>query len=257
MARATSLLLAGFLALIATPSTAAISAADLDMLGLKIWQVRAAFHNVTSTLGDPVAEQQLQELIAAAEQVMTQVRDSAESDAEQAQVEQLAENWETYLSLAGQNTAGELGYTDHYTIIDLESSVLALSESLAAQRQQLSGSASDLLAIAIDLQHIASEYMFIASSPDGGSATMGSASDESRLEFVEAVPALDAKLKAALQKWQGNADVLRELQSVNTKWGFIRESLVKFYENAVPFLVKRYSTQMVDSLLMAAEFAEG
>lgn len=40
----------------------------------------------------------------------------------------------------------------------------------------------------------------------------------------------------------------RALNQVGLKWTFIRESMVKFYENAVPFLVYRYTKQMVDTL---------
>lgn len=255
MTRAPLLALSCLLTLVSAPVSAAFADTDLDRLALKIWQVRAAFHNLTVTMGDPVAEQKLAELIDEAESVMQTVTSHAESDSEQAFIDETAEPWQNFLTLAQDNTIAELGYTDHYTIIDMESAVVALSESLAAQRQQLKGDSDDLLDIAVDLQRITSEYLFISSSPDGGSATMATSSDGGRLQFVDAVPALDARLKQARADWQGNPDVLRELESVITKWSFIRDSLVKFYENAVPFLVKRYSAQMVDSLLLAAEFA--
>ncbi len=36
---------------------------------------------------------------------------------------------------------------------------------------------------------------------------------------------------------------------------FIRESMVKFYENAVPYLIYRYTNQMVDTMSQAISLA--
>ena len=41
----------------------------------------------------------------------------------------------------------------------------------------------------------------------------------------------------------------RALNQVGLKWQFIRESMVKFYENAVPFLIYRYTKQMVETMI--------
>ena len=36
---------------------------------------------------------------------------------------------------------------------------------------------------------------------------------------------------------------------------FIRESMVKFYENAVPYLIYRYTNQMVETMSQAINLA--
>ncbi|MCB1837651.1 MAG: hypothetical protein KDH99_08520 [Alcanivoracaceae bacterium] len=242
------------LLLVSSPGMAALARLDLDALALDIWRVRAAFHAHTAMQGDPRYLEELDELVAEADDLMATLEDSVESDDEQVFVDSARDAWETFRELAGQNTYAELGYTDHYTIVDMETAALSLSELIDTQRTDTAGKGEDLADLAVRLQRIASEYMFTAALPDAGGA-IGTGAEEGRLEFVEAVPDFDARLQAAEKAWAGNPDVSRELSSVVSKWAFIRQSLVKFYENSVPFVVHRYAGQMVESLNQAAELA--
>ena len=242
------------LLLLSSPGMAALSRLDLDTLVLDVWRVRAAFHAHTAMQGDPRYLEELDELVAEADDLMATLEDSVESDDEQVFVDSARDAWETFRELAGQNTYAELGYTDHYTIVDMETAALSLSELIDTQRTDTAGKGEDLADLAVRLQRIASEYMFTAALPDAGGA-IGTGAEEGRLEFVEAVPDFDARLQAAEKAWAGNPDVSRELSSVVSKWAFIRQSLVKFYENSVPFVVHRYAGQMVESLNQAAELA--
>ena len=242
------------LLLLSSPGMAALSRLDLDTLVLDVWRVRAAFHAHTAMQGDQRYLDELDELVADAEDVLATLEDSAETGEEQAFVGSVRDAWETYRELAGQNTYSELGYTDHYTIVDMETAALSLNDLINAQRKDTAGKGEDLADLAVRLQRIASEYMFTAASPDAGGA-IGTGAEAGRLEFVEAVPDFDARLQAVQKAWAGNPDVSRELSSVASKWAFIRQSLVKFYENSVPFVVHRYAGQMVESLERAAELA--
>ena len=47
----------------------------------------------------------------------------------------------------------------------------------------------------------------------------------------------------------------RTLEQAALKWGFIRSSMLKFGDDAVPFLVYRYTSQMTSSLQQAVELA--
>lgn len=252
MSRRFLMALAVPLMLLSANTPAAIARLDLDRLALDIWQIRAAFHAHTAMQGDPVYLEQMEEVIADTEELLAAVEDSAETEEEQAFVDAVLKGWEGYRELAGQNTFAELGYTNHYTIVDLENAALSLSEMINERRQGAAGKGEDLADLSVRLQQLASEYMFTASSPDAGGA-IGTGAEEGRLEFVEAVPDFDARLKAAQQTWAGNPEVSRELRSVALKWAFIREPLVKFYENSVPYVIHRYANQMVASLNMAAE----
>lgn len=243
------------LLMLSSPGMAALSRLDLDTLALDVWRVRGAFHAHTAMQGDPRYLEELDALVEDTEDLLDTLEESVETDEEQAFMDAVRTSWETYRDLAGQNTFAELGYTDHYTIVDMETAALSLSDLINEQRKETSGKGEDLADLAVRLQRIASEYMMTASAPDGGSGAMGTGAEDGRLEFVKAVPDFDARLKAAQKAWAGDPDISRELNSVASKWAFIRQSLVKFYENSVPFVVHRYAGQMVETLNQAAEMA--
>jgi hypothetical protein len=243
------------LMLLSETGAAALSRLDLDRLALDVWRLRSAFHAYTVMQGNALYLEQLEEVIADTDDVVNTLRSSAETDAEKVFIEALDSGWQRYRDLAGQNTVADLGYTAHYTIVDLESEALSLSRIISQQRQGVSAKSEDLADLAVRLQRITSEYMFTASAPDGGSGAIGTGAEEGRLAFDEAVPDFDARLQVAQKAWAGSPDVARELRSVASKWAFIRESLVKFNENSVPYVVHRYSRQMVGALNNAAEMA--
>lgn len=240
------------LLLITEMAQASFSRADLDRLALDVWRVRAAFHTLTVMQGAPEYVDLLDNMIADTEEVLDLLEDSVESDAEEQFISDVRALWDGYRELAMSNTVAEMGYTDRYTIEDLESGALKLYRLINGMRTDTSGRGEDLADLAVLLQRLTSEYMFISASADGGGA-IGTGAEEGRVDFIKEVPAFDSKLQAARNTWKDDSAINRELRSVNAKWNFIRESLLKFYENAVPFLVHRYSEQMVDSLTRAAD----
>lgn len=239
---------------IAQSGSAAISRLDLDKLAEHVWHIRAAFHTYTVMQGDQEYNDRLEELISDAGALVDDLQASAEPGDEQAFAEQLSETWQRYQKFAESNTVAEMGYNTFYAISDLEKEALAMSRLIDTRRTGVSSQAEELSDLAVRLLRITSEYMSITSSTDGG-GLVGTGADEGRLEFVEAVPDFDSRLAAAQKTWADNPDISRELRSVASKWAFIRESLVKFYENSVPFVVQRYSGQMVDALNNAADMA--
>ena len=92
----------------------------------------------------------------------------------------------------------------------------------------------------------------MAADPAGG---MAAGSDEGRLDFKKSVPEFERMLKAAQSQYADDEAMTRALDQVAVKWKFIRQSMVKFYENAVPFLIYRYTKQMVDTLEQAISLA--
>lgn len=242
------------LLLAAQSSSAAISRLDLDQFAEKIWHIRAAFHTYTTMQGDPQYRNRLESLIRNTEALVGDISASAEPGDEQVFTDKLTESWQRYQGFAKANTVAELGRTDHYTIVDLENEALVLSKLVNTRRDSVTSQEEELADLAVRLLRITSEYMYISSSPDAGGA-MGTGAEDGRLEFVEAVPDFDSRLAAAQKVWADHSEISRELRSVASKWAFIRESLVKFYENSVPYVVQRYSEQMVDSLNTASDIA--
>ena len=239
--------------LVSNLTLAAISRDALDQVAVSVWQIRSAFHAFTVMNGDRVYEAQLADVIDLGDENMALLADEAETDEELGLVTELEDMWRRYTELANSNTIIDMGYTDRYTVLDLDAMALDLHTRLKEAREERSSKGADLMTLAVKLQRLSSEYMGIAASPDGG-GTVGFG--EGRLDFKEAVPEFERLLEEAQAKYAGNEMVSRSLNQVAAKWNFMRESLVKFYENSVPFVVHRYSTSMVDSLTLAVSMME-
>ena len=63
---------------------------------------------------------------------------------------------------------------------------------------------------------------------------------EKRLQELKASPRNTAEIKASLQ-------------SVQTKWNYIEKSLKNYNENSVPFLISKYSEQIISGLEKTSE----
>lgn len=235
------------LVLLPFQAQAALSKADLQQLTLDVWRIRADFHMYTVMTGNRKYAEQLEESILKGQDTMDSLLDSAETDAELQLVEQLQQHWEQYREKARSNTVAELGYTDAYTIQDMLKAGVAINDAIREYQGAGEDKYSDLIALGSDLQQMASEYLYLAADPSGG---MAAGTDTARLSFKEAVPAFDEKLKGLRKKYQNDKPVMRTLRQVGLRWQFIRDSLVNFSENSVPFLVHRYSHEMTEELAL-------
>src|SRR5690606_33498006 len=176
---------------------------------------------------------------------------AAESEPEETLLNNLTPQWENFLRAANNNTIAELGYTDTYPAQDVNRLAAVMSSQLdnfsAAEAQH-----ADLWHMAAYMQRMSSEYLALAADPAGGMAVD---TGEGRLEFRDAVPAFDTLLQETRRKYRDDEAVRRALDQVASKWSFFRESLVKFYENSVPFLVHRYTEQIISTLDQATGMA--
>ncbi|MCG8394133.1 MAG: hypothetical protein MI745_13730 [Pseudomonadales bacterium] len=240
------------IALLPAQSLGAISNTDLEEFELSLWQVRADFHMLTVMVGSQNYASDLGASISRAERALGALRADAEGSEERQFVADLQKEWELYREAAEGNTVAEQGYTNAYTIQDVNEIPAMMVEKIDAFGEAESGKYDDVRELAAFLQRMTSEYLNIAADPAGG---MSVGTDEGRLEFKDAVPQFEKMLEAARKKHAGDDAMSRALDQVSVKWKFIRESMVKFYENAVPFLIYRYTRQMVDTIDQAINLA--
>lgn len=234
-------------------ATAAISQAQLHAMQLDIWRVRANFHMYTVMAGDREYRVGLNDAIADAGRSFRELSGSADTDTEQALISSLRPLWEELETAARDNRIAEQGFTDTYAIQDVNQFATEAALLLEQYDAAEAGSGDDLSAMAVYMQRMTSEYLALAADPAGG---MAAGTGASRIEFRVTVPEFDRMINEAIGRYQGDDATARALDQVQAKWRFIRESLVKFYENAVPFLVHRYTQEMVDSLNSAADRQE-
>jgi len=113
------------------------------------------------------------------------------------------------------------------------------------------GDYDDVHGLISELQQLTSSYVaIIADNNDGDDEAQ-----QDRGAFEQAVPAFSDRLKRVQAAHRGDGNLNRTLEQAALKWGFIRSSMLKFGDDAVPFLVYRYTSQMTSSLQQAVELA--
>ena len=231
-------------------ASASLTQAEVNRLQLDIWRVRSDFHMYSVMAGDGEYRRTLNRSIDNAERSFRSFSGNAESETERALASAIRPLWEEFIKAARDNRIAEQGYTDTYAVQDVNQYAAQIAMRLYEYEGAAAARGDDLMAMAAYMQRMASEYLFLSAAPEGGQAI---GTDLGRVEFRVTVPEFDQMVAAALRTYGGDGSTGRALQDVEAKWRFIRESLVKFYENAVPFLVHRYTEQMVSQLQNAAE----
>lgn len=240
------------IALLPAQGMAAITSSDLEEFEQSLWKIRTDFHMLTIMAGSDIYASNLNRSISRASQALSKLNSDVEGSEERQFVADLEKDWKLYMDAAKGNTVVEQGYTNAYTIQDVNELPALMTERMDAFKNATSGKYDKIRELAAYLQRITSEYLNVASNPAGGMA-MGSG--EGRLDFQKAVPEFERMLKAAQGQYENDQAMIRALDQVAVKWNFIRESMVKFYENSVPFLIYRYTKQMVDTLEQAISLA--
>lgn len=247
-------MLGGLVALSMLPSIglAAITNTDLEEFETHLWLLRADFHMITIMSGSSTYSDDLERSLSAAQETFSRLNANAEGAEERAFMESLAEDWELFSDSVASNTYAEQGYTNSYTKNDVNQlpalMEIKISEFTGAENAKY----HDVRALSAFLMRMSSEYLNVAADPAGG---MASGTGEGRIEFEDTVPEFERMLAEVRARYKDDESINRALDDVATKWGFIRESMVKFYENAVPFLVYRYTKQMADTIDQAVSFA--
>ncbi len=229
---------------------AAIKQTGIEQMIMDVWRVQADFHMLTVMSGSDEYREQLEKSIKRGDKTLDNLESSADSDPGTAMVSELASNWSNFTQYARANETAQQGQPSRYTLKDLRASGDAMLKQLKGADFAESGEYSDLMSLGGELQHIASEYLRLAAAPGGGVAGSGD-----RIAFKEAVPAFGERLTELEKQYADDDAIKRTLGQVRLRWSFIRDSLINFSEDAVPFLIHRYSHQMTDELELAKNLA--
>ena len=232
-------------------ASAALSRAQLEDLEHHLWQVRTDYHMYSVMDGNDTYRVALNEAAQQAAEALGDLRANSDSDAERALVADLADQWQRMAAdqalPAPGDAEGEATSGDPRRLDDLPA-------EMASRIDAFEGAAGsdydDVHGLISELQQLTSSYVaIIAGNNDGGEA------EQDRGAFEQAVPAFSDRLKRVQAAHRGDGNLKRTLEQAALKWGFIRSSMLKFGEDAVPFLVYRYTSQMTSSLQQAVELA--
>ena len=232
-------------------ASAALSRAQLEDLEHHLWQVRTDYHMYSVMDGNDTYRVALNEAAQQAAEALGDLRANSDSDAERALVADLADQWQRMAAdqalPAPGDAEGEATSGDPRRLDDLPAE---MASRIDAFEGAAGGDYDDVHGLISELQQLTSSYVaIIAGNNDGGEA------EQDRGAFEQAVPAFSDRLKRVQAAHRGDGNLKRTLEQAALKWGFIRSSMLKFGEDAVPFLVYRYTSQMTSSLQQAVELA--
>ncbi len=232
-------------------ASAALSRAQLEDLEHHLWQVRTDYHMYSVMDGNDTYRVALNEAAQQAAEALGDLRANSDSDAERALVADLADQWQRMAAdqalPAPGDAEGEATSGDPRRLDDLPAE---MASRIDAFEGAVGGYYDDVHGLISELQQLTSSYVaIIAGNNDGGEA------EQDRGAFEQAVPAFSDRLKRVQAAHRGDGNLKRTLEQAALKWGFIRSSMLKFGEDAVPFLVYRYTSQMTSSLQQAVELA--
>lgn len=222
-----TLLRGALLAILLLPALgqAALARAQLETFERQLWRISTDHHMLDLMDGDQRYGASLEETASAAAAGLETLAGNAESEQEQALVADLQARWEE-LDAAGE---GDPARFDRVPA--------AVSERIEAFEGGESGDYDDVQRLITGLQRLTATYTAIV---DGGDADQ----DAFRAELGE----FGQRLKRA-QAAHGDHGPLKEaLEQSRLKWEFVRGSLTKFGNDAVPFLVYRYTGRMTENL---------
>lgn len=250
------LLCAGLFA--APPATAAdkdtLSALRKTQLGL--YSVMRDFHMLTVLSGDPQRDASLRARVEAIGKLVDGLPAKGGNAALDEAVPVVRAEWKAFRKHALANNITRDGETSGYVLVDMRAAntrlQAALAKAIAAIPPTGKRAQTDRLqATALLVQKITNEYAFVAADTTGGMAI--APGDGEQIAIDKLTLDVDRQVAQQLKEFRGNADVNSALQSVSSKWNFVRRHLLELTKQSVPFVVDRYAAQINDSYQLAID----
>ena len=222
-------------------SAAQASQAPLLAQELSTYRLLTLFHLLRLEQGSPDVQARLETEVQHFAGLLT-----AHSEALPAPLQQQAQHFQAVLL---NNARLNYEAIDFYALDTLSQSAHDLLQ-LNRQQQALAPAASPTLDLrqAILMQQIAAEYVREAASFDSGSAVYDSAQE--RFEPVDVLAkAFRQRLEQLQPTLAGSAGQRKKWGQVQVIWNYIEQPLLEYRERSLPFVVNRYSEQIVTLLV--------
>lgn len=222
-------------------SAAQASQAPLLAQELSTYRLLTLFHLLRLEQGSPDVQARLEAEVQHFAGLLT-----AHPEALPAPLQQQAQHFQAVLL---NNARLNYEAIDFYALDTLSQSAHDLLQ-LNRQQQALAPAASPTLDLrqAILMQQIAAEYVREAASFDSGSAVYDSAQE--RFEPVDVLAkAFRQRLEQLQPTLAGSAEQRKKWGQVQVIWNYIEQPLLEYRERSLPFVVNRYSEQIVALLV--------
>lgn len=125
----------------------------------------------------------------------------------------------------------------------------AAQKTKDATQYKVSPTVSSIRALALLMQQMTSRYIEKASA-NNGSAYRDTSSET---ELDQLAQYFRKKLEEVQAATQNNDQVRAKLKNVSVRWNFMEGSFIHYNEDTVPFLISRYSDDIIQTLNDAAQ----
>lgn len=209
---------------------------------LSTYRLLTLFHLLRLEQGAPEVQLRLQAEMESFEHLLHVQADEALSS----QLQPTAQRFQAALLSGARQSHDDI---DFYALGELSQSGHSLLQLIRQHQVELADSPASMdLRQAILMQQIAAEYVREAASFDSGSAVYDRAQ-----ELSEPVDALTQAFSQRLEQLQHStaesADQRAKLEQVRVIWNYIEEPLLNYRERSLPFVISRYSEQIVTLLV--------
>ncbi|PTS85615.1 hypothetical protein DBR00_07560 [Pseudomonas sp. HMWF032] len=216
---------------------------------LSTYRVLTLFHLLRLEQGDPDVQQRLQVNVRHFQQL--QAEQAALIETEPAahlalELQPVAQRLQALVLSNAQLGVENMGF---HALDDLSQSAYDLVQRNRQLQTHLTETPTSMaLRQAVLMQQIAAEYVREAASWDAGAAVY-----DSTQALSEPVDALTKRFSERLVQLQQAPDTHAELQArlgqVRVIWNYIEQPLLNYRERSLPFVVSRYSEQIVNLLI--------
>lgn len=202
----------------------------LDRLELDIWRIRSEVHMVAVMEGGQEYRDGLSEALDRAERSRRAFEADEGNEARELQ-ERLGGDWRA-LEQAGRSfLRGGNAAASAHDMEDVEHYVAEITTELQSLRDgQAEGALWELGRI---MQRLTSHYMALAADRD-----------EEPADLHEQVMAFDSTLERVRSELAGDSAAERSLDAIESRWRFIRGSVINARDGSVPYLVYRYNREI-------------
>ena len=209
---------------------------------LSTYRLLTLFHLLRLEQGAPEVHLRLQAELENFEHLIHVQTDEALAS----QLQPSAQRFQTALLDGARQSHDEI---DFYVLGELSQSGHGLLQLIRQHQIELADSPASMdLRQAILMQQIAAEYVREAASFDSGSAVYDRAQELS--EPVDVLAQTFSQRLAQLQHATAeSADQRAKLEQVRVIWNYIEQPLLDYRERSLPFVISRYSEQIVVLLI--------
>lgn len=249
-------------ALAADPASALrqIHAAQLGIL-----ETAAAFQSFQGAEGDPRKGKELQDKLAETQTRMASMRAAVTGMGVDTEITSVNENWSSALqSLAEASAAiSEEGFAEFAVMNQYTQDSLAAEKTLGLVQTRISEATgykpsptvSLLRSQALLMQTMTTRYVEQSNS-QFGATYRGDQADEETIDSMAS--RFNRDLDALLKQIPEGSPQRAGIEEVRSSWGFLEKSFQNYTEKTVPFLISRFSKEIIETLgTLAAALEQG